>query len=106
MFDNLIYNTDRHSNNIWISKDWNVILIDHSMAFRNFGQLRAEGDLTRFSRSLLEAMEKLDRPTLIKLVSQYLTPYQIDALLQRRDLIVQRARRLAADKGEAAVLFP
>ncbi|OFW27094.1 MAG: hypothetical protein A3H97_21435 [Acidobacteria bacterium RIFCSPLOWO2_02_FULL_65_29] len=106
MFDNLIYNTDRHSNNIWISKDWNVILIDHSRAFRNFGQLRAEGDLTRFSRSLLEAMEKLDRPTLIKLVSQYLTPYQIDALLQRRDLIVQRARRLAADKGEAAVLFP
>ena len=59
-----------------------MILIDHSRAFRNFGQLRAEGDLTRFSRSLLEAMEKLDRPTLIKLVSQYLTPYQIDALLQ------------------------
>lgn len=106
MFDNLIYNTDRHLNNIWISKDWNVILIDHSRSFRPFGQLRAENVLTRFSRSLLEAMEKLDRPTLTKHMSKYLSPYQIDALLQRRDLIVQRARRLASEKGEAAVLFP
>jgi hypothetical protein len=106
MFDNLIYNTDRHLNNIWISKDWNVILIDHSRSFRPFGQLRAENDLTRFSRSLLEAMEKLDKPTLTKHMSKYLTAFQIDSVLQRRDLIVQRARRLASEKGEAAVLFP
>ena len=34
LFDNLIYNVDRHSNNIWITKNWDIILIDHSRSFR------------------------------------------------------------------------
>jgi len=106
MFDNLIYNNDRHLNNIWISKAWTVILIDHSRAFRPFGQLRTERDLTRFSRSLLDAIEKLDKATLTARLGKHLSAIQIDGLLQRGDLIVQRARRLAAEKGEAAVLFP
>jgi hypothetical protein len=106
VFDNLIYNTDRHGNNIWVTKDWTIILIDHSRSFRPFAQLRTETDLRRFSRSLLEAMEKLDRATLDAKMSQYLDRYQIDALLARRDLIVARARRLAKEQGEAAVLFP
>jgi hypothetical protein len=105
-FDNLIYNTDRHGNNIWVTKDWTIILIDHSRSFRPFSQLRAETDLRRFSRSLLEAMEKLDRATLDAKMSQFLDRYQIDALLARRDLIVARAKRLAKEQGEAAVFFP
>jgi hypothetical protein len=106
IFDNLIYNTDRHLNNISISKDWKVILIDHSRTFRRFGQLRAEKDLTRFSQSLLDAMGKLEKATLTERLGKHLNRYQIDGILQRRDLIVQRARRLAMEKGEAAVLFP
>ena len=105
-FDNLIYNTDRHGNNIWVTKDWTIILIDHSRSFRPFAQLRAETDLRRFSRSLIAAMEKLDRATLDAKMSQYLDRYQIDALLARRDLIVARAHRLAKEQGEAAVFFP
>ena len=105
-FDNLIYNTDRHGNNIWVTKDWTIILIDHSRSFRPFSQLRAETDLRRFSRSLLAAMEKLDRATLDAKMSQFLDRYQIDALLARRDLIVARAHRLVKEQGEAAVLFP
>ena len=30
MFDNLIYNTDRHLNNLRITEDWKIRLIDHS----------------------------------------------------------------------------
>jgi hypothetical protein len=106
MFDNLIYNVDRHLNNIQITGDWKVVLIDHSRAFRRFAQLRAETDLRRFSRSLLAAMEKLDEPTLAARLSRYLDRYQIEGILERRDLIVARAKRLAAEQGEAAVLFP
>jgi hypothetical protein len=106
MFDNLIYNVDRHMNNIQVTSDWKVVLIDHSRAFRRFPQLRAERDMTRFSRSLLAAMEKLDRTTLTARTSKYLDRYQIDGILERRDLIVARARRLAAENGEAAVYFP
>ena len=55
VFDNLIYNTDSHANNIWVTKDWTIVLIDHSRSFRPFPELRAENDLRRFSRSLLAA---------------------------------------------------
>jgi hypothetical protein len=106
LFDNLIYNIDRHSNNIYITKDWNVILIDHSRAFRTFSELRTENELRRFSKSLLAALEKLDRPTVQKKMSKYLEGAQIDALFARRDAILARARRLVHDQGEAAVLFP
>jgi hypothetical protein len=106
LFDNLIYNIDRHSNNIYITKDWNVILIDHSRAFRTFSELRTENELRRFSKSLLEALEKLDRQTVQKKMSKYLEGAQINALFARRDAILARARRLVQDQGEAAVLFP
>ena len=106
LFDNLIYNIDRHSNNIYITKDWNVILIDHSRAFRSFNELRTEHELRRFSKSLLAALEKLDRDTFHKKVSNYLDGSQLDALFARRDAIVARARRLVQEQGEAAVLFP
>jgi hypothetical protein len=106
LFDNLIYNIDRHSNNIYITKDWNVILIDHSRAFRTFNELRAETELRRFSKSLLAALEKLDRATVQKKMSKYLDGPQIEALFARRDAILARARRLVQEQGEAAVLFP
>jgi hypothetical protein len=93
LFDNLIYNIDRHSNNIHITKNWDIILIDHSRSFR-------------FSKSLLAALEKLDRATLDKKMSKYLEGPQIGALLARRDAILARARRLVEEQGEAAVLFP
>ena len=33
-FDNLIGNEDRHMNNLLITKDWRIYLIDHSRSFR------------------------------------------------------------------------
>jgi hypothetical protein len=106
LFDNLIYNIDRHSNNIYITNNWDVILIDHSRSFRPFNELRTESELRRFSKSLLAALEKLDRATLDKKMSKYLEGPQIEALLNRRDAILARARRLVEQQGEAAVLFP
>jgi hypothetical protein len=106
LFDNLIYNIDRHSNNIWITKNWDIILIDHSRSFRPFNELRTESELRRFSKSLLAALGKLDRATLDKKLSKYLDGQQIAALLARRDAILARARRLVEEQGEAAVLFP
>jgi hypothetical protein len=106
LFDNLIYNVDRHANNLYITKNWDIILIDHSRSFRPHGELRTEAELRRFSRSLLAALEKLDRPTLEAKMSDFLDRYQIDGLLARRDKIVARAKRLAQERGEEAVLFP
>lgn len=106
LFDNLIYNVDRHANNIYITKTWDIILIDHSRSFRPHSELLTGNELRRFSRSLLAALEKLEHATLREKMSKYLDRYQIEAVLARRDKIVARARRLVQEQGEAAVLFP
>lgn len=106
LFDNLIYNTDRHLNNILVTKDFQVRLIDHSRSFRPFDTLQQPKDLTRFSRSLLEGIQKLEEKDLTARVGRHLTRYQIGSLLKRRDAILALARSLVAQKGEAAVLYP
>ena len=106
LFDNLIYNTDRNIGNLLINKDWEVILIDHSRAFRPQGMLRAPKDLERFSRSLLEGIKRLNTTNLTEKTGKHLLKTQIQGLLKRRDLILEAAKKVAAQKGEAAVYYP
>jgi hypothetical protein len=106
LFDNLIYNTDRHLNNILVTKDFQIRLIDHSRSFRPFSELKQPKDLTRFSRSLLEGIQKLEESDLTKRVGRLLTPFQIRAVIARRDAILALAKAAVAQKGEAAVLYP
>ncbi len=44
--------------------------------------------MTRFSKSLLENIAKLDEETLKERVGNYLMGFQIRAILKRRDLIL------------------
>lgn len=106
LFDNLIYNVDRNLYNLLITKDYQIRLIDHSRAFRVINTPRTPKDLTRFSKSLLERLQKLEKADLTARVGKHLTGYQISALLQRRDAIVALAAALVAQRGEAAVLYP
>jgi len=105
MFDNLIYNTDRHLNNLRITEDWKIRLIDHSRSFRPFDQLRDPKQLTHFSRSMLEKMEQLNEPILKERLGKWLSPYQIQSLLKRRDAMVALSKKLVAEKGAGAVLY-
>jgi len=106
VFDNLIYNTDRHANNMLITEDFRVRLIDHSRSFRPFSDLREPKKLVRFSKSLLQRLQELDEPMLKEKLGKYLTQFQIGAILKRRNAILQLAQKLVKEKGEAAVLYP
>jgi hypothetical protein len=106
LFDNLIYNTDRHLNNILVTKEFEIRLIDHSRSFRAFDELKAPGDLTRFSRSLLAGLQKLEEKDLTERVGKYLTTAQIRGLMKRRDAILALSQKVVAQKGEGAVLYP
>jgi hypothetical protein len=105
LFDNLIYNTDRHLNNLRITADWKIRLIDHSRTFRPFEQLKDPKQLTRFSRTLLERIERLNQPLLQEKLGKYLSPYQIDGILKRRDAIIALSKKLIAEKGSGQVLY-
>jgi hypothetical protein len=105
LFDNLIFNTDRHLDNLLITDDWTIRLIDHSRTFRPFTELRTPKLMTTFSRALLTKLETLNEPLLKEHVGKYLSPYQIQGLLARRDAILALSKQLAAQKGAGTVLY-
>jgi hypothetical protein len=105
LFDQLIANVDRHLNNILVTKEFNLRLVDHSRAFRINQNLLKPDSLERFSRSLLEGIKKLEKKDLQKRLGDYLTSGQIDRLLKRRDAILALAAKRVKEKGEAAVLY-
>lgn len=105
VFDNLIYNVDRNLGNILMTTDWRMFAIDHSRAFRPYGKLKDPKLMVRFSRSLMTGLASLNEPMLKSRLGAYLTSFQIQGLLKRRDLIADYAKKLAADKGDAAVYY-
>ena len=106
LFDQLIFNFDRTRENTLIDKDWQLWMIDHSRAFKVFGELRNEENLpARCERRLLAGLRSLDRPTLEKAMEGLLNEKQIDGLLARRDTIVRFYDDAIATRGEAAVLY-
>ena len=106
LFDALIFNVDRHANNILVTHDFKLRLIDHSRSFRPQKQLRDPQLLTRFSKSLLEGLGRLELQDLRKRLNRYLSAAQITGMLQRRDAILELARTRGAELGEAAVIYP
>lgn len=106
LFDQLIANVDRHLNNILVTKEFDLRLIDHSRSFRGQKTLKNPAILTRFSRSVIEGMEKLEYQDLRKRVGRYLMDDQIRALLARRDALLALVKEQVALRGEAAVIYP
>lgn len=90
VFDELIANVDRNLGNLIITKDWRLWPIDHTRAFRTNHELKKPANVTRADRAVVERMKALDKETLRKATSKYLTGYQMDAILARRDAIIKR----------------
>jgi hypothetical protein len=102
----LTYNTDsRNIRNVLIDPSFRVYAIDSSRAFVGYGDLRSEKELARFSRSALDALKTLDRPTLDAKLGRWLSGPRIEGILKRRDKILGLARRRVQEQGEAAVLY-
>lgn len=105
MFAELVYDTDRNHGNILYDTDWKLWMIDFSRAFRIWGDLRAPQDLNRCDRSVLGLMRTLTRDRLREHVGEHLNGGEVDAVLERRDKLVQHFDALVSQRGEAAVLF-
>lgn len=102
-FDQLIANIDRNLGNLLIDKNWHAWMIDHTRAFRMEKQVRDARNLTHCDREMMARMRALDRSVIKERLGRYLTGFEIDGLLARRDQIVALFEALAKEKGEAAV---
>ena len=103
IFDLLIHNTDRTQQNALFTKDWMLVLIDHS---RSFGtDLKAPTLLYRnpveLPAALAERLAALDKSTLQTALAPWLHRRQIDALLKRRDRLLSEYGAPAAKRAVA-----
>ena len=105
VFDELILNIDRNLSNLLITKQWSIALIDHSRSFTAYPGIRNKENLTRCSRSLLEAMKTLNATSVASAMESYLTGPERDAVMRRRDRIIEFFMDRIREKGEANVLF-
>jgi len=106
IFDALIANIDRNTQNILIDEQWNLILIDHSRAFAR-NETPFLDDIIQTDRELYESLKALDEATVMARLKPWLFfgEKSVRQLLERRDKIVARLDKLIQDRGEASV-FP
>jgi hypothetical protein len=87
------------------TSDWRVWRIDYSDAFAPEETLLADSPFPRCSKRLYARLREIPDDELESLLAPYLNAEEIQALLVRRRLIVEKIEDLIRDKGEAAVLF-
>jgi len=89
-----------------VAKNFKIYKVDSSRAFSTDRNLRREEALTRFSRSFLDAIRKLDPKQVQSQLKPWLSKSQIKGLMARRDRILEIADERIAAHGEDAVLYP
>lgn len=106
LFRCLTYDIDyKNARNTLIDPDWRIWAIDSSRSFRTKKEL-VDNTLDHFSRTVLANLRELDFDTLKERIGNWIADDRILAILARRDLIVEHAAKLAAERGEGAVLVP
>jgi hypothetical protein len=105
VFDALVYNTDRNRGNMLVTPDWKLWLIDHTRAFRRHGNLQRSATFNQCERGMYQKLKEMDEAVVRERLKPYLTSFEIDSLLKRRKLILERLDRLIAETGEAKVLY-
>lgn len=115
-FDSLIANEDRTQQNIFYTKDWRVILIDHSRSFRSsnkftkqliFGRNGIQGNkpFRQLPREFVKKIKALDFNAIKEAVGPYLKKKEIKAILARKKLLLDEIDEMIREKGEENVLY-
>jgi len=105
VLDQLVYDTDANLTNVLISQDWKVYRIDFSRAFRMYKELQTPKDLVQCDRQLFTKLKTLDGKELAARTKGFLTKSEVQAVMARRDKIVDHFQKLIAEKGEDEILY-
>ena len=105
VFDQLVYDTDANLTNFLITAEWKLWRVDFSRAFRLSRDLQSAKDLPMCGRDLLAKLRTLNRDEVLAKTKPHLTSTELASMMARRDKPVAHFEQLAAQQGEAAVLF-
>jgi len=82
-----------------------MILIDHTRSFRLRKELPEDVSIRYCDRNFYHNLKTLNRKDLDSVLEPYLTEGQIEAILVRRDLLIQYLDEFITRYGEKRVLF-
>ncbi len=105
VLDQLVYDTDPNLTNVQLGEDWKIYRIDFSRAFRLYKDLQSPKDLVQCDRQLFTKLKALDGNELAVRTKGFLTKQEIQAVMARRDKIVDHFQKLIAEKGENEILY-
>jgi hypothetical protein len=103
MFDNLINNTDPNLGNWLVDPAWNLMLIDHTRAFRPGKNMIHE--MTRVDADLWKHMQGLTEASIQASIGKWVMRGEAKSLIERRDKMQQIIDALVKAHGEAAVFM-
>jgi len=105
VFDALIFNDDRNPGNVLVDDEWKLWMIDHTRAFQSDPSIRNPEKLWRIDRDLWTALNELTSQRVAAVLGPYLERSQINALMARRDAIVEHFRRRIEDSSAEEVFY-
>jgi hypothetical protein len=110
VFEHLIYfpclcnQTDPDNILIQTDNDWKIWMVDLSTAFMDAPRLIKDCPLESCPKDLFENLIDLDEKKVKTRLKAYLLEDELNALLIRKDLIIERIKALIEEKGEESVL--
>ncbi|NTV79829.1 MAG: hypothetical protein HGA24_00170 [Candidatus Aminicenantes bacterium] len=120
-WDSLIGNEDRTQQNVLYTEDWRMILFDHSRAFRSTGEftkrlmfgrdgikMSSQGTpwlFRRLPRWFVDKIRTLTFENIKAAVEETLKDGEIQAILARRELLLEEIAGMIKELGEAAVIY-
>lgn len=104
LFDFLVGNIDRHVGNYLLDARGKIWFIDHTRAFQLFLAHWSPRRVAMCERHLWERLQALDEDLLRDTLSDVLTAFEIEKLVERLAALVSHIREQIAQRGESAVI--
>ena len=105
IFENLTYNKRVIKDVLIHRSDWKVCRVDFSQSFAPMPELFPDFEASRCSKKLYHNLKKLDKETVESKLGNYLCDEEIEALLARKQLIIEKIEEMIEKKDEKTVLF-
>jgi hypothetical protein len=107
-FEDVVANLDEREGSPIVDAEWNLIVLDHSLAFTNTLTQPYEigTKLNQIDRPFFDRIKALDKATVKGAVGDLVDAGALDALFARRDNVVRAFEKLAAQKGAKQVFTP
>ena len=106
IFENLVYDECNDEDDIFIQKeDWKVWRVDFTEAFFPSLELILNCELTCCSRKLYNNLQNISDELIKTRLSPYLNKKEIKTLIERKNIILKKIKKLIKERGKEAVLW-